>query len=224
MDRLPRHVARVGATIASLSLALVCAMGAATATTLLRLDMTSLVANSDAIVIGRVAELRPRVEGGRVLTYVDLEVDEYLLGAPADEDPTDEDDQDAPVVVRVLGGRTAERATRVAGTAVFAHDERVLVFLERPAPSAPYVVTGMAQGKFRIGVGPDETTRYVIPNLENARIVMPTLGPDGRRRLRSTSPAALYRRVTPLDDFVARVRDELGDSAKGGADSSGGPQ
>ncbi|MFW5968537.1 MAG: hypothetical protein ACOCV2_13520, partial [Persicimonas sp.] len=139
---------------------------AAFSATVLKLDLESLVANSDQIVEGQVVETESRVEEGKVFTYTTIEVEEGLKGSEAGE----------TITIRQIGGRTDELATRVAGLAHFERGEKAMVFLERPGAEASPVVTGMSQGKFEIAVGPDNTTPYVVPRLGDVSLLEPVEG------------------------------------------------
>lgn len=219
----------------------------AQASTVLRLDLESLVANSDQIVEAEVLKVEPRVENGKVYTYTTMRVEDGLKGAEDGE----------TVTIKQIGGRTEELATRVAGVPQFKLGERVVVFLERPDMDKFSVVTGMSQGKFQVALGPDNLTPYVVPFLGDINLLEPAkptlrqrpselklkeikqvdptkldkrkapisahpIEPRSKREqavelskgnLRAADPAALYQRVTPLDDFKAKVREVIQDQA-----------
>lgn len=189
----------------------------ASAATVLRLDMQSLVANSDQIIEGEVTAVEARVENGRVYTYTTVQVKDAFKGAQAGE----------VVTIKQIGGRTPELATRVAGSPNFQSGEHVIVFLEKATPRATPVITGMAQGKFHIALGPDNVTPYVVPYLgdlalaapavDSAKPADPLQAPQPQpqsatptdasaARFRLAEPAELYQRVTPLTEFRQQIR------------------
>lgn len=196
------------AALAVLSLA-----ASAVASTVLKLDLESLVANSEQIVDAKVVDVSSKVEGGKVYTYTKLEVREGLKGASDGQ----------TVVVKQLGGRTKELATWVPGVPHFQAGERVIAFLEKPAPDAFSVVTGMSQGKFQIALGPDNVTPFVVPYLGDLALIEPSaseadsqasqrsaLGEDtAQPQFQRAAPAELYKRVLPLDIFKQNVRDVI---------------
>ena len=192
-----------------ISLALVADATPASASTVVRLDLESLVANSDRIVQGTVEKVESRVEKGRVYTYTTIAVDEALKG---------EDTED--VRLRQVGGETEELATWVPGMPRFEKGQEVVIFVEKPEGSEYSVITGMMQGKFRVAVGPDNSTRYVVPYLGDISLVRerktpgdaPTdsaaRGSSGEvgPRIEAADPADLYRKVQPLSVFKEQVR------------------
>lgn len=178
------------------------------ASTVLRLDMQSLVANSDQIVHGRVANLDSYIEqDGRVYTNITIDVDEALKGQPGHQ-----------VTIRQIGGRTGDLATIVPGMPDFKPSEEVILFLER-IPSQPmHVVTGMAQGKFSVAIGPDDKTRFVIPHLGDLhRIPPPASMPQGSTTTppridpntirKSTLDDPLYTSVVELNTFKQQIQN-----------------
>lgn len=182
----------------------------ASAATVLRLDMQSLVANSTQIVEAEVTEVEARVENGRVYTYTTVSVQDAFKGASNGDTLT----------IRQIGGRTKNLATRVAGSPHFRSGERVIVFLEKPNAHAPPVITGMAQGKFHIALGPDNVTPYVVPYLGDLALSAPKQVQQGQSkalkasktakntaRFERVKPADLYKRVRSLQEFKQQIRD-----------------
>lgn len=184
-----------------LAVALVTLPLVAHATTLIKLDLKDLTAKSEQIVMGRVLSLDAKLEGGRVFTYVTLQVSERLKGQG---DPT--------VTLRLVGGRTPDLATLVSGQANFRRGEEVLVFLERPTMSRHLLVTGMSQGKFRVVRGPDGTTRQLVPQGVTTSLLTPTtklVDGKARRTLLPAEPSALHTEVTSLRDVRAHIQRQL---------------
>lgn len=135
----------------------------ASASTVLKLDLESLVANSAQILEGEVTRVEARVEDGKVFTYTTIQVKDGLKGAADGES----------VTIKQIGGRTETLATRVAGVPGFQAGERVVVFLEKLDANTLPVVTGMSQGKFHVALGPDNTTPYAVPFLGDIGLIEP---------------------------------------------------
>ena len=181
------------------------ALGAAT---VLKMDMNTLVTQSDAIVIGEVTSIEARQEqDGRVYTTIDLRIDEAVKGKVGET-----------LRLRQVGGRDREAdiATYVPGMPYFEPEERVFLFVTHGADQTS-MVTGMAQGKFHIAVGPDTRTEYVIPQLQDLRVVTPeTHSPptdpsssdlqDIPPALLAERHARLFERVHEFDTFRHQVR------------------
>lgn len=187
-------------------LALLLMAAPASASTVLELDLDELVSASNQIVVGKVADLDARVEAdGRVYSYIRIQVAETLKGEHQRE-----------VVIRQIGGRTEELATIVPGMPDFKPDEEVLVFLEHVTRHRIPVVTGMAQGKFHIAIGPDNRTRYAVPQLGDMNLVKPQRTappvPDDQSpiklegTLRRVRPNELHTSVQELETFKAQIR------------------
>lgn len=182
----------------------------ASAATVLRMDMQSLVANSDKIVYGTVSDVESRLEKGRVYTYTEIRVDESVKGQAGES-----------ITIRQLGGETEELATWVAGMPRFAEGEQVITFLEQTKDPTLHVVTGMMQGKFKVVVGPDGATRHVVPYLGDISLVNETQPAGGTTegsqsgevgpRLQQAQPADLYRSIQSFEFFMERVRSVVRD-------------
>ena len=182
----------------------------ASAATVLRMDMQSLVANSDKVVYGTVSDVESRLEKGRVYTYTEIRVDESIKG-----------DAGETVTIRQIGGETEELATWVAGMPRFAEGEQVITFLEQTKDPTLHVVTGMMQGKFKVVVGPDGATQHVVPYLGDIALVNeiePAGGTTGGSasgevgpRLQQAEPADLYRSIKSFEFFIDRIRSVVRD-------------
>lgn len=202
----------LAAAAVTLALALFCT--SASAATVLRMDMQSLVANSDKIVYGTVTDVESRQEKGRIYTYTKISVDESVKG-----------DTGESVMIRQLGGETEELATWVAGMPRFSEGEQVITFLEQTKDPEMHVVTGMMQGKFKVVVGPDGATRHVVPYLgdislvEEAQPAGAVPGDSGSEsdtgevgpRIQPAQPADLYRSIKSFDFFMERIRSVVRD-------------
>ncbi|RAL21676.1 hypothetical protein DL240_12535 [Lujinxingia litoralis] len=167
------------------------------ATTLERLDLQELVVNSDAVVIGQVTRIETELdERGRVHSIIEVRVDESLKGAPGQT-----------VTIRQLGGVHGDIGTRVAGMPRLNVDDQAMLFLSGDVHQA-VAVTGMAQGFFRLALGPDNRTEFAIPQLHNINLVE-RVSPDelNASRLQQVAPAELHRQAHTLDNLRARVLD-----------------
>ncbi|MFU8803064.1 MAG: hypothetical protein ACNA8W_04565, partial [Bradymonadaceae bacterium] len=167
----------------------------ALASTVVELDLESLVANSDDVIIGKVQSVESRVEeDGRVYSYITISVSEALKG-----------DHEEELVIRQIGGRADDLVTYVPGMPEFVAEEEVFLFVERVTAKKIPVVTGLSQGKFSINVGPDARTQFVVPQARDLHMVRPQTKeaqpapdinfregvPEGMR-LREVQPGALY--------------------------------
>lgn len=190
--RLPAILGLCVAILASIAV-----IGSAAATTLLKLDLDGLVKHSELIVAGRVSEIKSAQEHGRIFTYISVEVSAQFKGAPTKQ-----------VTFRQLGGRFGELVTYVPGQADFEKGEQVLIFLERPSPGVPLVVTGMAQGKFKLEQAPNSPDLYVSPDLGHTPLVEPTTIKDGdtlTTRLRQAAPSADHLQISTYQAFTTRL-------------------
>ncbi len=153
---------RLSALLFHLAITALLLPSTATAATVLKHDLDSLVRHSDAIVIASVANVEARRhDDGRVYTTVTLEVEEILKGQ-----------QRETITIRQVGGRDLEAdiATVVPGMPQFEPQERVFLFLNEGSDARP-TVTGLSQGKFSIALGPDESTEFVIPRLSGLHLI-----------------------------------------------------
>ncbi len=191
--------------------ALVLLANTAVAATAVKLDMPHLVERSEVIVVAQVTALESKLEeDGRVYTTIHLQTEEALKGQPGKE-----------FSIRQIGGRDGDVATRAPGMPDFDEGETVFLFL-RNVDTFP-VVTGLSQGKFSIAVGPDDSTRYVVPQVDGLRLLDPKEAP--RRRGEDSQPLstdlmdhrATFQQVHEFDAFRDRVQELIdGDDATGG--------
>lgn len=190
MKRLARTISLL--ILAALTATLF-ALSSAGAATVLQMDMPTLVSNSDTIVIAEVTEVRARQEAdGRVYSTITLEVDEALKGEPG-----------RTVTVRQIGGRDLEAdiATYVPGMPTFEPGERLFLFLAT-SPDQTSVVTGMTQGKFQIAEGPDEQTRFVVPQVRDLHHPHRSASPPDAPPHQTAPPGVTQLRELGLFDQV----------------------
>jgi hypothetical protein len=125
----------------------------ARATVIVPADLTELVAESTAIVHGRVVEVRAEwTEGRRAIeSYVTVAAATYLKG-----------DLGRRVTLRMPGGRLGAFRSIVVGAPEFREGDEVIVFLGSHGPSIPFLV-GFSQGVYRVVVDAASGQRTVIP-------------------------------------------------------------
>lgn len=164
-------------------LALTVAAAPAVASTFIALDQRELVAQSDAVVQGRVLKVNSfwSPSGRVILTEVMVQVEEKILG-------------DAPsvVVLRTAGGTVDGYTVEAHGFPKFEAGERTVLFLQNSADLAS--VTGYRQGQYRI-----------VRDKAGVDMAVPTLGPNVRLLHRDGTPAAAPKAVR-LDQLKAQIR------------------
>jgi hypothetical protein len=163
----------------------------ARATVLLPADFKDHVTGSQAIVRGRVVDVRAEWMDGRrrIDTLVTVEAAEYLKG-----------DFGESVTFRVPGGELGRYRTILIGAPTFREGEEVVLFLNAQGPSVPYLF-GLGQGVFRIVQDPRSGQRVVTPP------ALLAASAQGGRVVRG----APGRRPVALDVFGAQVRQALSD-------------
>ena len=170
-------------------LAVVLASAPATATVVIPVAEADLVAQSAAVLVGRVAAIASHADRGRIYTDVTVDVDEMLKG---DSVPT--------LTVRVLGGRVGNHAAWVEGSPEFRRGERVLLFVSAYRDGTARVAH-FYQGKFSIirdAGGEDVAVRETPAGVHlPSGAAVPATAPRHLRHLRdairahvSASPAA----------------------------------
>jgi hypothetical protein len=157
------------------------------ATTFIRVSPERLASVSALVVRARCVGSAVQVRDGEIWTITSFEVRERWKGG-------------APAVIRtrLLGGRTAQLTSHVAGVPRFRTGEEVVMFLA-PIRRGEYSIVSWAQGTFRIHRDPatsrlvvtQDTASYQDPNL-------PSLAFDGRAV-----------RNLPLEDFHRRIEMAL---------------
>ena len=157
------------------------------ATTFIRVSPERLASVSALVVRARCVGSAVQVRDGEIWTITSFEVRERWKGG-------------APAVIRtrLLGGRTAQLTSHVAGVPRFRAGEEVVMFLA-PIRRGEYSIVSWAQGTFRIHRDPatsrlvvtQDTASYQDPNL-------PSLAFDGRAV-----------RNLPLEDFHRRIEMAL---------------
>ena len=159
------------------------------ATVLLSAEFREVVAGSQIIVYGRVADVRPEWSGdrARIDTVVTLEAGTYLKGGPGES-----------VTFRVPGGQIGRYRNVMIGAPQFQTGEEVVLFLSAAGPAVAHVF-GLSQGVYRVRVDTRTGQRLVIPPVLTAR---------------SDAPQAIVRgdqarQPLGLDAFAASVRTAM---------------
>jgi hypothetical protein len=145
MTRQPRALAAFSILLAAL------ACISLDASLIIPASLQELAVEAQAIVVGRVTEVRAQARPGRrrIDTYVVFAVDEAIKGAAG---PT--------VMFKTLGGVSGRYRTVVPGSPVFAPGDEAVLFLGRGA--VPYPI-GLSHGVFRVRRDRVTGERRVLP-------------------------------------------------------------
>jgi len=159
------------------------------ATVLVPAEFREIVAGSQIIVYGRVADVRPEWSDDRtrIDTIVTVTAGTYLKGGPA-----------RSVTFRVPGGQIGRYRNLVVGAPQFQAGEEAVLFLSASGPSIAHVF-GLSQGVFRVKVDARTGQRLVVPPVlmsESDVAQLVTRGDPARRQL-------------SLDQFAATVRQTV---------------
>lgn len=156
------------------------------ATVLVPAEFREIVAGSQIIVYGRIADVRPEWSDDRrrIDTVVTVQAGSYLKGGPA-----------SVVTFRVPGGQIGRYKNVMIGAPEFQPGEEAVLFLRAEGPSVAHVF-GLSQGVFRVRVDARSGRRLVVP---------PVLMANGDTP-RTVTRGTTERRPLPLDAFAATVR------------------
>ncbi len=140
--------------------------GDAHAAVSIEMSLDELVGFSARVVVAQPVERKSSWEesdrGKRIVTYTRLVIEETVAG-----------DERSEVWVRTLGGKVDKIGQQVSGEAVFKLGERTMVFLEDVGSAT--VVTGMAQGHFRLK---DDGGELVLVSSPDVGSLLPRRGPS----------------------------------------------
>lgn len=169
---------------------LVVTAAVARATVLIPAEFREVVAGSQIIVYGRVADVRAEWRADRrgIDTIVTFEAGTYLKGGPAET-----------VTFRVPGGQIGRYKNVMVGAPEFSPGDEAVLFLSAEGPAIAHVF-GLNQGVFRVRTDPQTGRRIVVTPLLMAR---------GDAAERVTRGAAT-RKSLELDAFAAEVRSVMG--------------
>jgi hypothetical protein len=156
------------------------------ATVLVPAEFREIVAGSQIIVYGRVADVRPEWSDDRrrIDTIVTLAAGSYLKGGPG-----------TTVTFRVPGGQIGRYRNVMVGAPAFTAGEEAVLFLSASGPSIAHVF-GLSQGVFRVRVDTRTGRRLVIPPVLMSQGDEPQTVTRGDRA----------RRQLALDAFADTVR------------------
>lgn len=172
-----------GILVVATALALAAPAGAAT---FVDMKIPELVAGSEAVIEGRVVETESfwNENGTVIVTEAVIEVDERIVGKTDDW-----------IRVRVPGGTVDGYTVEAPGFPTLAVDERVVLFVNRPARAGEALqITGHPLGKYRVVEEGDDT--IARPSVDSgAVLVSPTGG-------RTEAP-----QVLSLDRLKSDIRD-----------------
>jgi hypothetical protein len=158
----------------------------AAAATFLALDQEELVAGSQAVIEGRVLDVRSHWTDDRTLIVSEARilVGELIAG-------------EAPnvVVVNTPGGEVGDYRVEAVGFPAFASGDRVVLFLSPDGDS--FRVTGHAQGHFE------------VRSTAKGDVAVPTLG-EGVRLFTKDGRQAPALVPVQLDELKNRIRDRRG--------------
>ena len=159
------------------------------ATVLLPADFREVVAGSQIIVYGRVADVRPgwSDDRSRIDTTVTLQAASYLKGGPGDN-----------VTFRVPGGQIGRYRNVIVGAPEFNAGDEVVVFLSAAGPAVAHVF-GLNQGVYRVRVDARTGRRVVVPP------VLTASGDAAQTVIRGDKS----RQPLALDSFAATVRTAM---------------
>jgi hypothetical protein len=133
---------------------------AASATTMVGMNLSELALRAGAIVHGHITDIRSDWNETRthIFTFATLQADDYLKG---DLGPT--------ITVLSWGGRVGPFHEVIPGTPEFKAGEEVVLFLSVQAPQYPAVL-GLSQGKFSIATDPQTGLKTLTRNLYGASL------------------------------------------------------
>lgn len=202
----------------------------ASSTTVIRMDLEELVANSTVIGVVSVSAVESFEQENRIRTRVDLEPQE-LWRAP------DDLENDSTLTLELPGGRMGDLTTRVPGVPRFETGERIVVFLNQPETRRSdnthrFSITGLSQGAFPLATGPDGHTTYVVPRVGDMNLVerpddeTDDTDESDQQSIRRVPASELHRQTHRLDHFKQAVMDIIHDDSPPAPPSSneGEPQ
>ncbi len=113
---------------------------AAKATTLKRMTVREMTQAAELVVRARCVESAAKWDDGEIWTFTRFEIEEAWKGSAPGQ-----------IVVRLLGGTTAELTSSVDGVPRFHAGEEVVLFLA-PTSRGDYSIVSWMQGTFRIAL------------------------------------------------------------------------
>ena len=159
-------------------------------TTVPKMDLPALVANSDSILQGKVEAIDVVVEQQRPFTRVRIHVEDPIFSRKAARPQT--------IFLKFLGGRMETSQgpveVKVSGMPTFNLGDNVILFLRQQTDGTNFSVVGLNQGKYVV------VNEIAIASISGVDLVDPRTGkflPSG------------YTESAPVDGFKARIRELL---------------
>ncbi len=151
--------------------------GRAWATTVFRMDLETLIRESDSIVQGEVERVAAEWDEQKrtIFTYVLLRVHDQLKG-----------NLSSTMLIRQLGGKVGSMRLSIVGMPAFSKGEEVIVFLKR-TPEQTYQVVGLGQGKY------DITNDFAIADISGIDLVDKRTGQVMEGDFLSRQPLANFK-------------------------------
>lgn len=163
----------------------------------------NLVRDAEAVAVVAPVESKSVWEGGRIVTYTRLKVEQGVAGTPG-----------AEVWVRTLGGVVGDVGQLVDGEPVFPAGKSSLLFLRKFKADGTWEVSARAQGQFPVvvdeaqakGVGPVAARKIVRSGSAGALLPpKPAAGAGAPSVAPRLATDVLHDR--PLDDALRDVAD-----------------
>jgi hypothetical protein len=189
------------ATLARCAILAFCMSTAVSASSVLQLDLASLAAKAETVVVVEVMDRRvERGDGsGPMHTWLSLRVDRVLAGAAA-----------KTLQLRFLGGEHGSVRQQVAGFDIPPTGERAIYFIENSQLPMAVPLLGWDQGRFLLRSDANGVERVFSAQ------GMPVLGLDSSRGAAGlsaglaagviTGSATQSEQALALDDFASHVR------------------
>ncbi|HZE97386.1 MAG TPA: hypothetical protein VE981_10200 [Planctomycetota bacterium] len=130
-------------------------------------SVDELSRKADVIGVATVGgvEIRENPDNHMVYTYYSLKFSDVWKGSPAD-----------PAVLMQAGGVLGNRTVAIAGRDYTLQPGQTFVLFARVSPLGPYVIIGINQGLYQLGVGADRPLRRLSePNAFRLAVPLATL-------------------------------------------------
>lgn len=163
----------------------------------------SLVRDAEAVAVAAPVESKSVWEGGRIITYTRLRVEQGVAGSPGSE-----------VWVRTLGGVVGDVGQLVDGEPVFPAGKSSLLFLRKFKADGTWEVSARAQGQFPVvvddvrakSVGPI-SARKIVRSSSAGALLPPKPATEAGTSQATPRLAMDVLHNKPLDDALRDVAD-----------------
>jgi hypothetical protein len=151
--------------------------GTGTATTVVKMDLATLVKRAESIVQGRVEQVYVEWDATRSLafTYASVRVDDPMKG-----------ERRRTVLIRQLGGKVGALNLFIAGMPKFTPGDDVILFL-KDQQDGTFQVLGLNQGKYEI------VNDLAVSNISGLELVDPKTGRMVQAGLVEQAPLAAFK-------------------------------